>query len=117
MDLKNNIEEQKAYLEKNLEQLNTVVSAILGYRTDLFIKEMKQGNKTYLELIDDRNLKDECGIMAKVFSKVTIESFNMWWSENGVCIELVFVYELNKCGSNCVEFCTLNIVNNMVTIV
>ena len=41
MNLKNDISEQKEYLEKNLEQLNTVVSAILGYKTELKIIQDK----------------------------------------------------------------------------
>ena len=117
MSLKNNIAEQKEYLEKNLEQLNTVVSAILGYRTDLFIKEIKQGDKTYLNVVDERNIKEKCGIMAKAFIEVIIENFGMWWSEDGVCIELYFDYKYIGGGMNGARFCTLNIINNMVTIV
>lgn len=117
MDLKNNIAEQKAYLERNLEQLNTVASAILGYKTDLFIKEIKQGNKTYFKIIDDRNIKNKCGAMEKAFNKIIIENFGMWWSENGVCMDLQFSYEHIDGGSNGAKFCTLNIINDLVTIV
>ena len=112
MNLKDNIEEQKAYLEKNLEQLNTVVSAILGYKTELKVIEKKQGNSTYLAVNDDRNIKDKCGAMAKAFKEVTIENFYMWWSEDGVCIDFSFF-----CDAYCLKFCTLNIINDMVTIV
>lgn len=112
MDLKNNIGEQKAYLERNLEQLNTVVSAILGFKTELKVIEKKQGNSTYLAINDDRNIKDKCGIMTKVFNEVTIGNFNKWWSEDGVCIDFSFY-----CDAYCLKFCTLNIINDMVTIV
>ena len=37
MSLSNNATEQREYLERNLEQLNTVISAILGYKTKLEI--------------------------------------------------------------------------------
>ena len=118
MSLKDNIKEQKEYLEKNLEQINTVVSAIIGYKTELkVIEENKFCNKPYIKVLDDRNLKEKCGVMAKAFKKVTIENFYMWWSEDGVFMELVFNYELNECGSNSVKFCTLNIVNDLITIV
>ena len=116
MDLRNNIEEQKAYLEKNLEQLNTVVSAILGYKTYLFIKDIKSGNIIYYRIIDDRNIKEKCGAMAKAFKKVTIENFGMWWKENGVIMDLQFSYEHNDGGTNGAKFCTIYIEDNLVKI-
>ena len=116
MDLKNNIEEQKAYLEKKLEQLNIVVSAILGYKTDLFITEIKSGNKVYCKIIDDRNIKEKCGAMAKAFKKVTISNFGMWWQENGVVMDLQFNYEHIDGGSNGAKFCTISIVDDLVKI-
>lgn len=117
MSLKDNISEQKEYLEKNLEQLNTVVSAILGYKTKLKVKEIKQGNKTYFSITDDRNIKEKCGVMAKAFKEVSISTFSMWWQEDGVVFNLHFNYTLNDYGSNGVEFCRIKIVNGLVTIV
>ena len=46
MNLKDDIADQREYLEKNLEQLNTVVSAILGYKTEL-------------KIIQDKNYREE----------------------------------------------------------
>lgn len=93
MSLKDNVTEQKEYLENNLEQLNTVVSAILGYKTQLKIKEEKDyRNKTYFKVVDDRNLKEKCGVMEKAFREVTISNFNMWWLEDGVSMDLHFNY-------------------------
>ena len=118
MDLKNNIEEQKAYLEKNLEQLNTVVSAILGYKTDLFITDIKSGNTIlYYKIIDDRNIKEKCGAMAKAFKKVTVENFGMWWQKNGVVMDLQFSYEHNDGGTNGAKFCTIGIEDGLVKII
>lgn len=117
MNLKDDIAEQREYLEKNLEQLNTVVSAILGYRTQLKVKEIKQGNKTYFSITDERNIKEKCGVMTKAFSEVVIENFGMWWSENGVCMDLQFSYKHIDGGSNGAKFCTISIVNDLVTIV
>lgn len=117
MDLRNNIEEQKAYLEKNLEQLNTVVSAILGYKTYLFITDIKSGNTIYYKIIDDRNIKEKCGAMAKAFKKVTIENFGMWWKENGVIMDLQFSYEHNDGGTNGAKFCTIYIEDGLVKII
>lgn len=117
MSLKDNITEQKEYLENNLEQLNTVVSAILGYKTQLKIKEEKDyRNKTYFKVVDDRNLKEKCGVMEKAFSKITVENFGMWWMDNGVCMDLQFSYEHIGGGSNGAKFCTINIINGLVTI-
>ena len=116
MSLKDDIAEQKAYLERNLEQLNTVVSAILGYKTDLFITDIKSGNTIYYKIIDDRNIKEKCGAMAKAFKKVTIENFGMWWKENGVIMDLQFNYEHIDGGTNGAKFCTIYIEDNLVKI-
>ena len=66
MNLKNDISEQKEYLEKNLEQLNTVVSDILGYKTKLEIEECSNGIIAYFKLVDRRNLKEKCGFCLKI---------------------------------------------------
>ena len=117
MDLKNDISEQKEYLEKNLEQLNTVVSAILGYKTELkIIQDKNYRGEVYYKIIDDRNIKEKCGAMAKAFKKVTISNFGMWWQDNGVVMDLQFNYELNDGGTNGVKFCTIGIVDSLVKI-
>ena len=117
MNLKNNVDEQRAYLEKNLEQLNTVVSAVLGIRTHLRIEEKKDYRKqTYFKVIDDRNIRDCCGVMAKAFTEVTISNFGIWWSDEGVCMDLHFNYVHNSGGSNGAEFCRIDIVNDFVKI-
>lgn len=118
MDLKNNITEQKEYLERNLDQLNMVVSAVLGIRTHLRIEEKTNYRKeTYFRVIDDRNIRDCCGVMAKAFAKVTIEDFGVWWQENGVRINLDFCYTHIDGGSNGAHFCTVEIIDNFVTII
>lgn len=116
MSLKDNIAEQKKYLEINLEQLNTVVSAILGYRTKLEIIEKTSGNRTYFKVADNRNIREKCGAMAKAFREVTISNFGMWWSEDGVCMDLHFNYEHLNGGTNGAEFCSINIIDGLVTI-
>ena len=116
MSLKDDIAEQREYLEKNLEQLNTVVSAILGYKTDLFITDIKSGNTIYYKIIDDRNIREQCGAMAKAFKKVIIENFGMWWQDNGVVMDLQFNYELNDGGTNGVKFFTISIEDDLVKI-
>lgn len=117
MSLKNNIEEQKEYLEKNLEQLNTVVSAILGYKTELkIIQDENYRGEVYYKIADNRNIKEQCGAMAKAFKKVIIENFGMWWQENGVVMDLQFSYELNYGGTNGVKFFTIGIEDNLVKI-
>lgn len=118
MDLKNNIAEQREYLERNLEQLNTVVSAVLGIRTHLRIEEKTNYRKeTYFEVIDDRNIRGCCGVMAKAFTEVTIEDFGVRWKENGVCINLDFRYTHIGGGSNGAHFCTVEIIDNFVKII
>lgn len=117
MSLTDNIEEQREYLETNLEQLNTVVSAILGYKLRLEIVEKHNGKKTYFKIVDDRNIKDMCGVMEKAFDEVTISSFSVWWKEDGVGIEFDFNYKHIGCGSNGAKFCTIDITNGFVKII
>lgn len=117
MNLKNNIDEQREYLQRNLEQLNMVVSAVLGIKTHLKIEEVKDCYKRiYVKVVDDRNIRDCCGVMAKAFKEVTISDFGMWWSDEGVCIDLHFNYVHNNGGSNGANFCTIDIINDFVKI-
>ena len=118
MNLKNDISEQKEYLEKNLEQLNTVVSAILGYKTELkIIQDKNYRGEVYFKISDNRNIREQCGAMAKAFKKVIIENFGMWWQDNGVVMDLQFNYEHIDGGTNGAKFCTIGIVDDLVTII
>lgn len=118
MSLKDDIVEQKEYLEKNLEQLNTVVSAILGYKTELdIIQDSNYRGEVYYKISDNRNVKEQCGSMAKAFKKVTISNFGIWWQDNGVVMDLQFNYELNDGGTNGVKFCRIGIVDGLVKII
>lgn len=118
MSLKNDIVEQKKYLEENLEQLNIVVSAILGYESELKItQDENYRGEVYYKISDNRNIKEQCGAMQKAFKKVIIENFGMWWQENGVVMDLQFSYELNCGGTNGVKFCTIGIVDDLVKII
>ncbi len=117
MSLKYNIDKQREYLERNLKALNTVVSAVLGIGVCLQIKEQTDYRKqTYFKLIDDRNIRDCCGVMAKAFKEVTISNFGIWWSDEGVCFDLHFNYVHLSGGSNGAEFCRIDIINDFVTI-
>ena len=118
MSLKDDIQEQKKYLEKNLGQLNIVVSAMLGYKTELIIKEDENYcGKIYYKISDNRNIKEQCGIMAKAYKKVIIENFGMWWQENGLIMDLQFSYEHIDGGTNGAKFCTISIVDDLVKII
>ena len=117
MSLRDNATEQREYLERNLEQLNTVISAILGYKTKLEIEEITNKKGTYFKLVDCRNLKEKCGVMAKAFTNVYISSFNVRWNDKGVYISFDFLYKHINGGGNGAEFCEINIVDNLVSIV
>lgn len=117
MDLKNNIDEQREYLQRNLAQLNTVVSAVLGVKTNLKVYEKKRyQGQTYFDIIDDKNIRDLCGVMAKAFTEVTISNFGIGWRDNGVSIDLHFNYVHINGGSNAAHFCTIDIIDDFVKI-
>ena len=94
MDLKNNVDDQRAYLKNNLGNINIVISAIIGTKVNLKIEERKDYQKnTWFSLLDSKNRKAECGIMKTALKNVYIETGGMWWNENGVIIDLYFQYE------------------------
>lgn len=116
VDLVNNIDDQQEYLERNMQQLNIVVGAILDIHTELKIKKKSNGRTNCLEVVDDRDYRKVCGIMKHAFKKVTIGDFGMRWKENGVIIELDFFYEHIDGGRNGAKFCTISIENDFVKI-
>ena len=118
MDLKNNVVEQKEYLERNLAQLNTVIGAVLGTKTSLQVEERKNyKGEAYFTIVDHKDYRDQCGIMAKAFKKVTIENYGMGWRENGICIKFDFRYEHIDGGSNGANFCVVEIIDDFVKII
>ena len=117
MSINKDKKKKKEYLEKNLEQLNTVVSAILGYKTELkIIQDKNYRGEVYFKISDNRNIREQCGAMAKAFKKVIIENFGMWWQDNGVVMDLQFNYEHIDGGTNGAKFCTIGIEDNLVKI-
>lgn len=115
MDYKNNIENQRKLLQNRLEEINIVVSAKLGIKVNLRIEESKNyRNQIFFNLIDDRNIKESCGVMASAFKNVYIKTFGVWWQENGVSFELNFRYELIDGGSNGAQFCIIQIENDLL---
>lgn len=115
MDYINNVEDQKNLLQKHLQDINTVVSAKLGIKVNLEIEEKTNYRKqTIFTLIDNRNLKSKCGIMENAFKNVYIETFGIWWNEDGVCFELDFKYEHINGGSNGAQFCIMQIKNDLI---
>ena len=117
MDLRNNVDDQRLYLARNLEQLNTVVSAVLGTKVELKAKEHTNYRKeTYFTLEDNYNFRDNCGIMAKAFKEVTIGSFGVWWNDKGVVVRLDFNYEHINDGRNGATFCEVEIIDDFVKI-
>lgn len=115
MDYKNNIEDQRNLLKTHLEEINIIVSEKLGIKVDLEIKEETNYKKqTVFSLIDDKNIKNKCGVMESAFENVYIEAFGVWWQEDGVVFELDFKYEHIDGGSNGAKFCTMQIKNNLL---
>lgn len=115
MDYKNNIENQRELLQNHLKEINIVVSAKLGIKVNLHIEEKQDYRKQiYFDLIDNRNIKKECGIMMLAFKNVHIETFGMWWQENGVVFELDLIYEYINGGSNGAKLCSIQIKNDLL---
>ena len=70
MDYENNIEDQRSLLQKHLRDINTVVSAKLGVKVNLEIKEKTNyREQTVFSLSDSRNLKSKEPGMKKAEEK------------------------------------------------
>ena len=115
MNLKN-IEEQKAFLKRNLEKINTVVTALIGVRTHFEIIEKVTFRETYLILADNNNFAQHCGVMRHAWKNVIIDTFNIWWNEDGCELVMHFSYEHINGGHNGAEFCRLEVFDDFVAI-
>ena len=117
MNLKYNVDDQRAYLKNNLENINIVISAILGTKINLKIDEKLDYKKnTYFSLLDSKNRKAECGIMGAALKNVYIETGGMWWNEKGLIIDFSFKYDHINGGSNGMSFCHIKIEDNFVSV-
>lgn len=104
-----NLQEQKEMLEKYLPEINTVVSAKIGFKTNFDVVECKDyAKRIFYMLQDKRNVKDKCGIMSSAFTEVTMEG-RIYWNEDNTTISLHFEYDHITGGSNGCEFCCIYI--------
>ena len=115
MELKT-IEEKKEFLQRNLDKINTVVTAYIGARVNLKIVVKETYRETYLKLEDHHNFAKCCGIMSRAWKEVIIDTFNIWWHEEGCQLIMHFSYEHIDGGHNGAEFCRINVEDDFVTI-
>lgn len=112
----NTIEEKKEFLTRNLDKINTVVTALIGARVRLSIVEKKTAWEVYLKLEDNHNFASLCGVMSKAWKEVNIDTFNIWWNEEGAELEMYFTYEHIDGGHNRAEFARIMVEEDFVTI-
>lgn len=110
------LEQQKEFLGKNLDKINTVVSAYIGARVNLKVIEKTTIRETYLKLEDNHNFAKCCGIMSRAWKEVIIDTFGIWWTEYGCEMSMHFSYEHINGGHNGAEFCVLIVEEDFVTI-
>ena len=110
------IEEKKEFLQRNLDKINTVVTAYIGARVNLQIVEKKTYRETYLKLEDNHNFAKCCGIMSRAWKEVIIDTFNVWWTPEGCQLVMHFSYEHIEGGHNGAKFCRINVEDDFVTI-
>lgn len=112
-----NIDEQREFLQRNLDKINTVVGAYIGIRVNLEVEERKTyRNEIYFKLIDDSNFRDYCGIMSKAWKEVIIDTFDIWWEKDAAVLSMHFSYEHINGGHNGAEFCRLRVYDDFVMI-
>ena len=115
MDLKN-IDEQRKFLKRNLDTINKVVTAYIGARVNLKITEKTHYRTVYFDLVDNNNFADYCGIMRRAWKEVHINTFHLWWNEDGCDLVMHFRYEHINGGHNGAEFCRICVMDDFVTI-
>ena len=118
--IKNSCEKQRKFLEKNLDKVNTIVGALLGIKTNLTIKESKSSGGIYFDYVDEKNIKDYCGVMANAFERVYITTFTVSFDgdelNNRVYLTFDFRYDHINGGSNGANFLKMEIVNDVIRI-
>lgn len=110
------IEQQKEFLQRHLDTINTVVTAYIGARVNLRIVEKTTIRETHLKLEDNNNFAKCCGIMSRAWKEVHIDTFNVFWTEDGCQLVMHFSYEHICGGHNGAEFCRINVEDDFVTI-
>ena len=114
MNLKN-IDEQREFLQRNLEKINIAVSDYLEIKVNLKIEEKKTyRNETYFKLVDNNNFCNYCGIMSRAWKEVIIDTFNVWWYPEGAVLDMHFSYEHIDGGHNGARFCKVNVYDDYV---
>ena len=120
MDFKRDYNAQKEFLEKNLNNISTVVGAILGIKVNFELKKYETSHGVFFELSDPRNIKQYCGIMEKAFNEVKIQSVNIFIDGDELNKHMViyfdFVYEHIDIGHNGAHFCTVEINNDIISV-
>ena len=115
MELKT-IEGKKEFLQRNLEKINTVVTAMIGANVNLKIIERKTPWEVYVGLEDNHNFAPLCGVMSRAWKNVRIDTFNIWWTEESAELVMHFSYEHIDGGHNGAEFGRLIVMDDFVTI-
>lgn len=110
------IDEQREFLKKHLDTINTVVTAYIGERVRLQIEEHTHYGRTYFVLRDNHNFAHCCGIMSKAWKEVYIDTFHVFWVPEGCQLVLHFSYEHINGGHNGAEFCRINVEDDFITI-
>ena len=110
------IEDKKEFLQRNLDKINTVVTAILGVRVNLKVVEKQTYRETYLKLEDTHNFAKCCGIMKLAWAEVYIETFNIWWTEDSAELDMHFSYEHIDGGHNGAYFGRIIVMDDFITI-
>ena len=115
MELKT-IEGKREFLKRNLDKINIVVTAMIGARTHLKVVEKTVRNETYFILEDNHNFAHLCGVMSRAWKEVHIDTFNIWWDEEGCELVMHFSYEHIYGGHNGAEFGRIIVMDDFVTI-
>ncbi len=115
MELKT-IEGKREFLQRNLDKINTVVTALIGARTHLKVVEKTVRGQTYFKLEDEHNFAPLCGVMRNAWAEVHIETFNIWWDEDSAELDMHFSYEHMDGGHNGARFGRIIVEDDFVTI-
>ena len=118
MNYKNDVVAQKEFFNKNIKELNEMLSLKLGIKVHLQLEEKKDWRgSVYYILHDYTNLRDLCGVAKFAFEEITIGSWGIYWQEDYVVINFHYYYTHPSGGSNGTELCIVSISDDKITII
>ena len=110
-------EDRLDFLNRNIDKINKAVSKCIGFDVNFEVRTFQHNNNVMeITLVDDVNIRDKCGVLAKCFERVYLSDFGIWWNNDAVYITIDCNWRLIGGGSNGATICRVSIVGDEVSV-